>query len=79
MVDRYGERRLFFVVYWQLDACGGSRLSGGDGPGGILKELPIGLTFMGSAWSEATLIRLAYSFEQATKARRAPKYLATFT
>lgn len=34
--------------------------------------LPIGLTFMGRAWSEATLIRLAYAFEQITQVRRAP-------
>ncbi len=34
---------------------------------------PIGITFMGTAWSEPTLIRAAYAFEQLTKARRAPK------
>lgn len=39
----------------------------GTGP-----ELPIGLTFMGRAWSEPTLIRLAYAFEQITQVRRAP-------
>jgi amidase len=33
---------------------------------------PIGLTFTGPAWSEAKLLRLAYAFEQGTKARRAP-------
>src|SRR3954451_5995546 len=38
--------------------------------------LPVGISFFGRAWSEPTLIRLAYSFEQATKARQAPKFLA---
>ncbi len=39
---------------------------------GAGSELPIGLTFMGRAWSEATLIRLAYAFERITQVRRAP-------
>ena len=35
-------------------------------------DYPLGLTFAGRAWSEATLLRFAYAFEQATKARRPP-------
>jgi amidase len=35
-------------------------------------EYPYGATFTGRAWSESTLLRLAYAFEQATKARRMP-------
>ncbi|MBU8877108.1 amidase [Reyranella sp. MMS21-HV4-11] len=35
-------------------------------------DYPLGLTFAGRAWSEATLLRLAYAFEQATNARRPP-------
>lgn len=46
-------------------------------PAGYTFELPIGITFIGRAYSEPTLIRLAYAFEQATLARRAPKYLPT--
>jgi amidase len=35
--------------------------------------MPVGLTFLGPAWSEARLIRLAYGFEQVAKARRPPE------
>jgi len=35
-------------------------------------EYPMGATFTGRAWSEATLLRLAYAYEQATLARRMP-------
>jgi len=43
-------------------------------PMGYTREntLPIGITFFGKAWDEPTLIRLAYSYEQATKHRRPP-------
>lgn len=39
--------------------------------------LPVGISFFGRAWSEGVLIKLAYSFEQATKIRKAPKFLPT--
>jgi len=43
-------------------------------PGGFVHGLPCGLSFVGTAWSEPRLIALAYSFEQASRHRRAPTY-----
>ena len=42
---------------------------------GNIFGLPVGISFFGRAWSEPTLIKIAYSFEQATKARQAPRFL----
>ena len=46
-------------------------------PAGFAYGLPVGVSFIGRAWSEATLIRLAYAYEQATKHRKAPLFLPT--
>jgi len=46
-------------------------------PAGFARGLPVGISFFGTAWSEPTLLKLAYSFEQATKARRAPGFPPT--
>ena len=43
-------------------------------PAGLVCGLPVGLSFFGAAWSEPTLIRLAYAFEQATQARQSPNF-----
>ena len=44
-------------------------------PMGYIHELPIGFSFFGTAYSEPELIGLAFAFEQATKVRKAPKFL----
>jgi amidase len=44
-------------------------------PAGFYRGLPIGLSFFGAAWSEPTLIKLAYAWEQQMNARRKPAFL----
>jgi amidase len=46
-------------------------------PAGYVHGLPVGLSFVGGAWSEATLIAMAYAYEQATLRRRPPTFPAT--
>jgi len=43
-------------------------------PAGFVSGLPVGISFFGAAWSEPTLLKLAYSFEQSTKFRRPPAF-----
>jgi len=76
---------------WVTDLLYGDRFSGASTspaamagyplvtvPAGYAQSLlAVGINFMGRAYSEPTLIRLAYAFEQATRARKVPQYLPT--
>ena len=76
---------------WLIDLVNGDAGSGGSSttpcavagypaitvPMGYAHGLPVGITFMGRAWSEATLLKLAYAYEQAAKVRVAPGFAAT--
>jgi amidase len=48
-------------------------------PAGYTRGLPVGISFVGGAWTEGALIGMAYAYEQASKRRRAPTYPATIT
>jgi len=46
-------------------------------PMGFVRGLPVGLSFVGRAWTEPTLLKLAYAFEQTAPARRKPTFAPT--
>ncbi len=75
---------------WVTDLVDGDHFLGGSSqaaavagypsitvPAGFVFGLPVGISFFGRAWSEPILIKLAYSFEQATSVRKPPEFKAT--
>jgi amidase len=48
-------------------------------PAGYIQGLPLGISFFGKAFSEPTLIKTAYAFEQATEVRQPPRLLPTYS
>jgi amidase len=71
------------LVYGDRDVGGSSSPAAVAGypnitvPAGSVMGLPLGISFFGRAYSEPTLLKLAYAFEQLTKARKAPEFLPT--
>ena len=45
-------------------------------PAGYVFGLPVGISFIGAAWSEATLLKFAFAFEHATNVRKPPRFRA---
>jgi amidase len=75
---------------WLIDLINGDYGTGGSSsapavagyphitvPGEFVFGLPVGISFIGRAWSEPTLFKLAYAFEQATKHRKPPQFSPT--
>jgi amidase len=72
------------LIYGDRDSGGGSSSPAAVAgypnitvPAGEVQGLPVGISFFGRAYGEPVLLKIAFAFEQATKARRAPKFLPT--
>ena len=75
---------------WLIDLIDGDHDTGGSSslaavagypninvPMGFVRGMPVGISFFGRAWSEPTLIKIAYAFEQVTRRRKPPRFLPT--
>ena len=76
---------------WPIDAVNGDQISGGGGgslaaiagyphltvPMGLVKGLPVGLSFIGPKWSDAMILSLGYAYEQASQKRVDPQFLSS--
>src|SRR5207248_9381221 len=74
---------------WKIDAVNGDQSAGGGAgslaavagyphltvPMGLVKGLPVGLSFIGPKWSEGLLLSLGYAYERARGPFPAPKFL----
>ncbi|MFL6857182.1 MAG: amidase [Allosphingosinicella sp.] len=73
---------------WKIDAVNGDQIAGGGGGGlaavagyphltvpmGLVKGLPVGLSFIGAKWDDARILSLGYAYEQASHRLAEPKF-----
>jgi amidase len=73
---------------WKIDAVNGDQIAGGGGGGlaavagyphltvpmGLVKGLPVGLSFIGAKWDDARILSLGYAYEQASHRLAEPRF-----